>query len=460
MKASVIVLNYNAGGTLEGCIESLLELDYPDYEVILVDNGSSDGSAQAIEKRFGRSDRLRIVWSRTNEGCAGGRNIGMRNARGDIFCFVDSDAFADPAWLSHVVAAFSPGNVGIVGSRLILAQNRLLLNGLGGAVNAQGYGVDIGFGEPVEYTRLPGRTFFASGNGLCVRRDVIERIGELDEVYFNYYEDVELCMRARRAGFEVALAEKATLYHLFAGGSSALHPKRMWLCERNRIRTVLRHFPLGRILRWIPREIEHERRCRGLAEYQPGTFSRAWWWNLAKLPAIVRFRLFSGLPPLDFGGTILPHWGHTHFKGYNLSLRPDEKRWSSEVRPGKDDEGRLLYGWHGPEENPEGMTYRWTDDLAALGLRVAGGGARSFELRYFWATEPVCTFVYVHHLESSRTFEWRLPVAPPLAWTRLQCPLDVPPGRVQVILQTPKPYREAAARGRALGVAVGECRVS
>src|SRR5262245_48441918 len=107
MKASVIVLNYNAGATLPRCIESLLAQDWDDYELLLVDNASTDGSSKEIEARHGSSPRLRVLWSPTNTGCAGGRNLGMRHANGELFCFVDSDAFADPSWLRRVVRALS-----------------------------------------------------------------------------------------------------------------------------------------------------------------------------------------------------------------------------------------------------------------------------------------------------------------------------------------------------------------
>jgi GT2 family glycosyltransferase len=457
-QASVIVLNYNAGATLDRCIESLLAQEHADYELLLVDNASTDGSTQAVEARFGEAPRLRIIRSATNTGCAGGRNLGMRHARGELFCFVDSDAFAEPTWLGAIVDAFQNPAVGVVASRLLFARNPRLLNGLGGAVNAQGYGFDIGFGEPVDYTELASSCLFASGNGLCARREVVDAVGGFDEVYFNYYEDVEFCLRARRAGYDVVPARDAILYHWFAGDPGAPDPKRLWLCERNRIRTVLKHFSLGRLLRWLPREIAHEWRCRE-EQYPRGTFPRAWLWNLARAVGLVRARLSWKRPRLALAGRLLPTWGHIRYKGYNLRLRPEESRWADEVRMGREDEGRLLYGWHYAEQNADGLPFRWTDDIAALGLRLAGP-SRTFELEYFWAVKPMETFVYLHHPESRRTFWGRLPAAAPLSWTRVQTTLELPAGDVHVILQTPAPYEEAAGRGRRLGVAVRHCRLS
>jgi GT2 family glycosyltransferase len=358
VKASVIVLNHNGGALLERCIAALVDQDYPDYELVLIDNASSDGSTERVRERFGAAERLRIVSSATNRGCAGGRNVGMREARGDVFCFVDGDAVADRGWLRGLVTALAPPGVGVAASRLVLGWNELLLNGLGGGVNEQGYGFDLGFGEPVDYTDLPSTALFASGNGLGVKREVVDRVGGFDPAYFNYYEDVDLCLRARRAGYEIALSTGAALRHYL--GLAGVDGRKEWLCERNRLRTVLKHHPLRRLLPWLVREWRHERDGVRRRRTRPGLFLRAWAWNLWRLAPLVCWRLTSRLPPLDLAAVLTPGWGHAPFKSYNLEIRPDRRGWGSGVTPGADDEGRLLYGWHYGEATPEGIPFRWT----------------------------------------------------------------------------------------------------
>jgi N-acetylglucosaminyl-diphospho-decaprenol L-rhamnosyltransferase len=233
VRASVVVLNYNSGESIDSCVEKLLaQEEVGDFELVVVDNASTDGSGDRIERVYGGDPRFRLVRSPRNLGCAGGRNLGIATARGALVAFVDSDAWAEPAWLAGVLAATEPG-AGIVASKLVYARNPLLLNGLGGTMNLQGYAWDLAFGEPVDSTELPTRALFACGNGLSVRREVIERIGGFDASYFNYYEDVDFCLRARRAGFELALASGAALHH-YMGASDALNRNKLFLCERNR----------------------------------------------------------------------------------------------------------------------------------------------------------------------------------------------------------------------------------
>jgi N-acetylglucosaminyl-diphospho-decaprenol L-rhamnosyltransferase len=457
MKASVIVLNYNSGPPLDQCIESLLKQNYPDYELLLVDNASTDGSAQRIAALHGHSPRLRIIWSQKNLGCAGGRNHGMMEARGDIFCFVDSDAFAEPGWLGHIVRAFEPPHVGVVASCAIFTRNPYLLNGLGGTVNAQGYGFDLAFGEPVMFTKPPAGVLYACGNGLCTRREVVAKIGGMDEPYFNYYEDVDFSLRARRAGYEVALASEAVLHHLLSGSDLIdINQNKIMLCERNRIRTVLRHYRVGDLLRWLPRELKHERDVRH--KYPPGVFRRAWAWNLLHLGEILWWRLRCGLPAAAIDRYVAPTWGHAPFKAYNFAFRPDETRWSPGLTVGTDDERSLLYGWHALEQTEEGVPFRWSDDLAGLGLRTATP-VRSVRIQYRRAEEHAETYLYLFHPESGQAATARLPPSTPHTWTTYEANTNLPPGNVHVILQSPTPYQEPLGGRRSVSIGVRQCEI-
>ena len=131
MKASVLVVSYNSGPILEQCIESVLEQDFDDYEVVLVDNCSTDGSHERVMDRFGADPKLRLVRSDRNHGCAGGRNRAISEARGEILCFIDSDGVADSRWLNGISDQFKQPTTAVVASRQVFAHNPLLLNGLG-----------------------------------------------------------------------------------------------------------------------------------------------------------------------------------------------------------------------------------------------------------------------------------------------------------------------------------------
>src|SRR6202041_1879721 len=109
--ASVIVVCWNAEATLGRCLRQLGEQDYPAYEVIVVDDASSDGTLAIAEAASASGLELQIVCSERNRGCPGARNLGLRQARGELVGFIDADGFAAPNWLSRAVAHFAEPTV-------------------------------------------------------------------------------------------------------------------------------------------------------------------------------------------------------------------------------------------------------------------------------------------------------------------------------------------------------------
>jgi len=457
MRASILVISYNSGPLLQRCIEAVLDQYVDDYEVVLVDNCSADGSCERVMERFGTDPRLRLVRNDRNHGCAAGRNRAIAVARGGLLCFIDSDAVADRGWLRGILAAFEDSAVGVVASRQVFGHNPIVLNGLGGDLNCQGYGFDLAFGEPIEYCPLPSRAVFASGNGLCTRRKVVEEIGAFDEVYFNYYEDVDFCLRARRAGYEVGIAPEATIRHYLSYNRPGTGDQRLRLTERNRLRTVLKHFPVGQLLRWVPNEWRHERAAYREGKVPRGTFRSAWIWNLRHLASVLQYRAAKNGNGFDVGSWLHPTWGYAPFKSYNVALRPSRSEWSERVLLGRDDEAQLLFGWYAPEKTPEGVEFRWTDDLAGLALR-APRPVRGVEVTYCVAEDDTETFVHLLHPQSGRAFQGKLPRTPRFTWTVVELEASLPEGELQLVIQTPKPYREPHSGGRLLGVAAHRCR--
>ncbi len=129
---SVIILNFNGAEYLDLCLSSVFDTKYPNFEVIFVDNASTDSSLEIVQKNFGNDQRLRILKSTRNLGFSGGNNFGFTHARGDYIVFLNNDTIADPYWLANLVYAMEKDQtIGLAGST-ILSIDGQKLRGAGG----------------------------------------------------------------------------------------------------------------------------------------------------------------------------------------------------------------------------------------------------------------------------------------------------------------------------------------
>ncbi|HEY4809828.1 MAG TPA: glycosyltransferase family 2 protein, partial [Solirubrobacteraceae bacterium] len=214
--ASVIVVCWNSGDVLGGCLDRLLAQDYTNYEIVVVDDGSRDDTLAVAERRVSSDRELKIVRSRRNRGCPAARNLGLEHARGEIVAFIDADGFAAPGWLRQLVAVFDADEtVGGAASTVFFAENPLVLNGAGGTVNRQGWAADLSMNESYERAEIASEALYPMGCGMAVRRSALERVGPFDDRMLNYYDDVDYGIRLWRAGYRVVVADEAWIDHGF-----------------------------------------------------------------------------------------------------------------------------------------------------------------------------------------------------------------------------------------------------
>ena len=309
--ASVIVVCWNSADVLGHCLEQLRAQDYANYEIVVVDDGSQDDTLQVAE-RAATHGELTIVRSPRNQGCPHARNLGLARARGEIVAFIDADGFAAPSWLRHLVAAFAADEtIGGVASTVFFAANPLVINGAGGTVNRQGWAADLSMNESYERTELASEALYPMGCGMAVRRSAVERVGPFDDRMLNYYDDVDYGMRLWRAGYRVIVAEEAWVDHDFghSGGSST---RKQLLCERHRMRVVLKHaslrepWPLGTSR---GRHNRGSRHVAPLSEAQGDRMERPSSAECAlEPPAPARGSSGPGSPDRSFLGRRLPRW--------------------------------------------------------------------------------------------------------------------------------------------------------
>ncbi len=449
---SVIVLNYNGAAIVGKCLDHLVAQTFDDFEILVVDNDSRDRSLAVIEPYLG-SGRLSVIRSRRNLGVAGGRNLGVKHAQGAIIAFIDNDGYADVNWLAEIVKTMhADARIGVVASLVFFAGRKIVLNGAGGTLNLQGYGGDLCFEVPYEFARLPRRVLYAMGCGMAVRKDVLDRIGPLDEKLFNYYDDVELGIRTWKSGFEVALAPDAWVDHGFSY-SDKIFGNKVFLCERNRIRTVLKYFPAHRLPTWLVREAVFS---AGLPRDLLTTVAKAWLWNAIHLPSALGWRARFTLRRKPFWHLLEPSWGpFPPPSPNNQSCHPDPAQAQPVISlDGKSDTGQLNFGWYYPERDGK-VAFRWSAPPVASALFTLHKPALTCSVTALSTTARSAARIVVRPFGSLDEIATAA-FYPSAAWQTRTFQMRLPPGSYELMLHSENGFIDRS--GRKLGVAVSSIR--
>ena len=245
LKASVIIPNWNGLALLRPCLDTLRQQTLDAYEIIVVDNASSDDSVAVLQRDY---PEVRTIALSENLGYSGGCNAGIRAARGEIVVLLNNDIEAEPDWLAELVAALDRHpEAGFAASRMMIHTDRQRLNAAGDIYRRNGTpdsrGVRELYGSPYDEEVL---VFGACGGAAAYRASMLEDIGLLDERFFMYCEDVDLSWRAQLAGYRCVYAPKAVVYHhMSATGGGALSS---YYVGRNTLWVIALNYP-GKLLR-------------------------------------------------------------------------------------------------------------------------------------------------------------------------------------------------------------------
>ena len=250
---SVIVLNYNGKRYLDDCLRSLADQTYSDFEVIVVDNASTDGSVEHIKANF---PWVRLVINKENQGFAGGTNSGIRAAEGELILTFNNDARADRCLIEHLQKPMSDANmadrkVGVCAAKMLLADGRI--NSAGICLSRSGAAWDRGMFEPDQgQYDATEEVFGACAGAALYRKEMLDEIGLFDEDFFLYMEDVDLAFRARLAGWSCIYVPKAVVYHHHGGTAGAGSDLCVYYGNRNVIWYVIKDFPLRLLITSLP----------------------------------------------------------------------------------------------------------------------------------------------------------------------------------------------------------------
>ena len=297
LKASVIILVWNGAAYVTDCLNAVLSQDYADLEIIVVDNGSTDGSADMVAEQF---PQVQLIRNERNLGFSAGNNVGLRAATGDVMVLLNQDTVVQPGWLSALANALSAEpDIGIAGGKALYPNGDI--QHAGGHVNERGEGKHYGYrqGDAEQFNHIRD-VDYVTGASLAITRQTFETIGGLDEGFTPaYFEDVDWCYRARKAGFRVGYVPQAVFIHKEASTSADKSYEGMYLPNRNRLRFVLKHWPLNRLLdEFMPAERASLEKLAVGGERWISTMHHAYLYHLLHLADIVAWRqkLLDTLP--------------------------------------------------------------------------------------------------------------------------------------------------------------------
>ncbi len=247
-KVSVIIVNWNGKSLLKDCLGSLAAQTAKEIEIILVDNGSKDGSVDYVREQY---PDVKLISLPENLGFAGGNNAGIRAAKGDYIALLNNDTKTDPYWIENLLSAAesSPQSTGMWASKILSYENTEILDNVGLLLYPDGLGRGKGRLEKDQgqYDQ-PGEALFPSGCAGFYRSEMLNEIGLFDEEFFAYADDVDIGLRARLAGWGCQYVPSAKVYHKYSASSAAYSPLKAFLVERNRIWVLFKYFPLEIIL--------------------------------------------------------------------------------------------------------------------------------------------------------------------------------------------------------------------
>ncbi len=247
-KVSVIVVNFNGMPHLETCISSILNQTHPNFEIILVDNGSTDGSLDYARRRF---PQLTIVANSKNLGYAGGINTGLKCATGDYIAPLNIDTEVDENWLAPIVKFIDENPaVAAVTPKILLYHDRTTVNALGLNLHITGLGFARGLNEKDgKFPDMPMKVASVSGCSYLIRREILEQTSGLNNDNFMYYDDVALSWTVNLMGYEIYCIPQSIVYHKY---SLKMTPEKLFNLEYGRLNMLVCSFKSLTVIVCLP----------------------------------------------------------------------------------------------------------------------------------------------------------------------------------------------------------------
>jgi GT2 family glycosyltransferase len=315
-RVSVIIVNWNGRQFLEPCLHSVEAQTFRDFEVIVVDNNSTDGSAELLERDFGW---VRLIRNTDNKGFAAANNQGIAASAAPFVATLNNDTRPEPGWLSALVEAMkSDPGVGACASKMLFADRPGIINSAGIAMDRAGIAWDrLGGSRDRPDDTAPQEVFGACAGAALYRRTMLEQIGLFDADFFAYLEDVDLAWRAQAAGWRALYVPSARVTHHHSGTSIEGSPFKSRLLGRNKVWLLAKNYPWPQWVWYGPIVLAYDLGSVMVALLQGDLNSAVGrWWGLLELPSMLRKRtrsdvnVFRRMEPLAAPWTVWARYRH------------------------------------------------------------------------------------------------------------------------------------------------------
>lgn len=256
---SIVIPNWNGSKLLKGCLKSLHNQSFDNFEIIVVDNGSTDDSVSFVAKHY---PGVRILELKKNLGFAVAANRGVKESKAELIALLNNDTEADREWLLQIkVAAEKNSEASFFASKILDYMDRSIIDSCGDGLNWSGRAYNIGKGKQDGGKYQKSKFVFgACGAASIYRKEVFEQVGYFDEDFYMYLEDVDFSLRAGLLGLRCLFVPEARVYHLGSATTGARSPFIFKYITVNRFNLIYKNFPWQKILINSPRIILSELR--------------------------------------------------------------------------------------------------------------------------------------------------------------------------------------------------------
>lgn len=297
-KVSAVIVNYDGKPYVDKCVHSIFESGYTDLEVIVVDNGSVDGSVEYLREKYAAyGERLKVLALDKNYGPSYARNEGAKLVEGKYIGFLDNDTEVEKNWAEAAVAEFEKDEkIGIIQCKLILSKEREKLDYVGEYIGQNGFLVQRAQTAEVDHGQYDQKVeiLAAKSAGMFIRKDAFEKIHGFDPDYFIYVEETDLGWRSWLAGYKAVFIPGSVVYHEFGtstiilGKSKNNYNAKFHGCK-NYILTLSKNLEMKNVFKILPLHIFLWIGLGWFALLTKGDYRSFWWihkavgWNILNI---------------------------------------------------------------------------------------------------------------------------------------------------------------------------------